>query len=677
MAKNKTYPHLDRVDSPADLKKLDRQEVQSLCRELREFLIESVAETGGHLGASLGTVELTTALHYVYNTPDDLLVWDVGHQTYPHKILTGRKGRMKTMRKRDGLAGFPARSESPYDSFGVGHSSTSISAATGMALGLGNYSQSGGASEASSGLAAAQQATNALQATESGNTMELDSHTPVNSDERHVVAIIGDGALTAGLAYEALNHAGGLRSNMLVILNDNDMSISPNVGAMNKYLARILTGKFYSTARESGKLVLSKLPSMVEELARRTEEHLKGMVVPCTLFEELGFNYFGPVDGHDLDSLIDVLGNLRKLNGPLFLHVVTRKGKGYPFAEEDALALHAVTPFDPETGKALASGSSKLTYTKVFGNWLCDMAERNEELVAITPAMREGSGLVEFEQRFPDRYFDVGIAEQHAVTLAAGLACVGKKPIVAIYSTFLQRAYDQLVHDVAIQNLPVMFAIDRAGLVGPDGATHAGSFDLTFMRCLPNLLLMAPADENECRRMLSTGYAWDGPSAVRYPRGSGPGVAVEQELQPLEIGKAEIIRRGNSGIALLAFGSMVSAAQSVAEDFDATVVNMRFIKPLDESLITEIAGSHQVLVTLEENSISGGAGSAVMEYLAATGVHTPVQLVGLPDEFVEHGSREELLAYCKLDKAGLKERLSLIATRYEAGLPKTTQRLTS
>lgn len=679
MIHNKTYPYLDKVNSPADLKKLDRQEVQSLCRELREFLIESVAETGGHLGASLGTVELTTALHYVYNTPDDLLVWDVGHQTYPHKILTERKDRMKTMRKRDGLAGFPARSESPYDTFGVGHSSTSISAALGMALGLGNYPSAEAAARDVNEVNATDTQTGDTpsKAINSENSAEQEIQTAVNADERRVVAIIGDGALTAGLAYEALNHGGGLRSNMLVILNDNDMSISPNVGAMNKYLARILTGKFYSGARESGKLILSKLPSMVEELARRTEEHLKGMVVPCTLFEELGFNYFGPVDGHDLDSLIDVLGNLRRLNGPLFLHVVTRKGKGYPFAEEDALALHAVTPFDPETGKPLASGSSKMTYTKVFGNWLCDMAEQSPELVAITPAMREGSGMVEYEKRFPGRYFDVGIAEQHAVTLAAGLACVGKKPVVAIYSTFLQRAYDQLVHDVAIQNLPVMFAIDRAGLVGPDGATHAGSFDLTFMRCLPNLLLMAPADENECRRMLCTGYAWQGPSAVRYPRGSGPGVEVDNDMQPLEVGRAELRRLGNSGIALLAFGSMVSTAQAIAADFDATVVNMRFVKPLDQSLVLELAGSHQLLVTLEENSISGGAGSAVLEYLAASGIHTPVQMIGLPDEFVEHGSREELLAYCKLDESGLKERLSAMATHYNTKLQKTTQPLSA
>ena len=653
---SKTYPHLDKVDSPADLKKLDRQEIQALSRELREFLIESVAETGGHLGASLGTVELTLALHYVYNTPDDMLVWDVGHQTYPHKILTGRKDRMHTMRKRNGLAGFPARSESPYDTFGVGHSSTSISAALGMALGVAENPVAQIRPEKNDGPGDARDDTQ-------GSTAQ----NPViktNTDARRVVAIIGDGALTAGLAYEALNHAGGLRSNMLVILNDNDMSISPNVGAMNKYLARILTGKFYSGARESGKRILSKLPSMVEELARRTEEHLKGMVVPCTLFEELGFNYFGPVDGHDLDSLIDVLNNLRALNGPLFLHVVTRKGKGYPFAEKDALALHAVTPFDPSTGKALSSGSGKMTYTKVFGNWLCDMAEGNPELVAITPAMREGSGMVEFEQRFPDRYFDVGIAEQHAVTLAAGLACVGKKPVVAIYSTFLQRAYDQLVHDVAIQNLPVMFAIDRAGLVGPDGATHAGSFDLTFMRCLPNMVLMAPADENECRKMLCTGYTWNGPSAVRYPRGSGPGVTVESDLEPLEIGRAEVRREGSRGIALLAFGSMVSTVEAIAAEFDATVINMRFIKPLDEALLDSMAANHQLLVTIEENAISGGAGSAVIEYLAASGQHTSVQLIGLPDEFVEHGSREELLAYCKLDEDGLRTRLQAITDRY-------------
>jgi len=498
MTENSTTPVLDRVSSPADLKALDRQELQTLSRELRQFLIESVAQTGGHLGASLGTVELTIALHYVYNTPDDLLVWDVGHQTYPHKILTGRKDRMDTMRMQGGLAGFPSRDESPFDTFGVGHSSTSISAALGMALGSTLDRRAETTQTALAGHVDGSGAElSPVTDTDLPINPQINPQLPATADDtaRTVVAIIGDGALTAGLAYEALNHAGGLKSNMLVILNDNDMSISPNVGAMNKYLARILTGKFYSGARESGKRILSKLPSMVEELARRTEEHLKGMVVPCTLFEELGFNYFGPVDGHDLDSLIDVLDNLKQLKGPLFLHAVTRKGKGYPFAEEDALALHAVTPFDPNTGKALKSGSGKTTYTKVFGNWLCDMAEINPDLVGITPAMREGSGLVEFEQRFPDRYFDVGIAEQHAVTLAAGLACVGKQPVVAIYSTFLQRAYDQLVHDVAIQNLPVLFAIDRAGLVGPDGATHAGSFDFTYMRCLPNLVLMAPADE--------------------------------------------------------------------------------------------------------------------------------------------------------------------------------------
>ncbi len=628
------FQTLKHIDSPTDLRQLSTDQLPELCAELREFLIQSVAETGGHLGASLGTVELTAALHYVYQTPDDLLVWDVGHQTYPHKILTGRRDRMNTMRKRGGLAGFPSRQESEYDTFGVGHSSTSISASIGMAL---------------------------------GKNMGLDSENRDDNNAAKVVAVIGDGALTAGLAYEALNHGGTCARDLLVILNDNDMSISPNVGAMNKYLARILTGKIYAGAREGSKKVLSKVPPILE-FARRTEEHVKGMVVPCTLFEELGFNYFGPVDGHDVESLVDILTNLRELNGPQFLHVVTKKGKGYPFAEQDALALHAVNPFNPQTGKPIktvkAGAKPKPTYTQVFSQWLCDQAQQDQRLVGITPAMREGSGLIEFEKQFPERYFDVGIAEQHAVTLAAGMACVGKKPVVAIYSTFLQRAYDQLVHDVAIQNLPVLFAIDRAGLVGPDGATHAGSFDFSFMRCLPNMVVMAPADENECRQMLHTGFQLDGPSSVRYPRGSGPGVPISEQLTAIDVGKAEVRCKGEN-IALLAFGSMVEPAHKIGLELGLSVVNMRFVKPLDMETLKKMAQTHDLLITLEENAVAGGAGSAVLEALSAAGIHTPVKIMGLPDEFVEHGSREELLSYCKLDEAGLRTRLSEIQSGWD------------
>ena len=606
--KNPHFPLLDTLHDPADLRQLSEDDLPALSEELRRFVVQSVANTGGHLGASLGTIELTIALHYVFNTPKDKLVWDVGHQTYGHKILTGRRSRMDTMRMQGGLAGFPNRAESEYDTFGVGHSSTSISAALGMALAA--------------------------------------------EDEEKIVAVIGDGALTAGLAYEALQHAGGEKADMLVVLNDNDMSISPNVGALNKYLARMLSGKFVTGAREGSKRVLEKVPSMLE-LARRTEEHVKGMVVPCTLFEELGFNYYGPVDGHDVESLVAVLKNLRELKGPVFLHVVTKKGYGYKFAEEDPLALHAVTPFDPETGRPLkTSKSNRPTYTKVFGQWLCDMAERDERVVGITPAMREGSGLVEFEQQFPDRYYDVGIAEQHSVTLAAGLACGGKKPVVAIYSTFLQRAYDQLVHDVAIQNLPVLFAIDRAGLVGPDGPTHAGAYDISFMRCLPNMVIMAPADENECRQMLFTGIQHDGPSAVRYPRGNGPGVDVDNTMQAFEIGRAEVRHQG-SRVALLAFGTMVDPAMEIGVKNNYTVVNMRFVKPLDTALIDSIAESHDLIITVEENAVAGGAGAGVMEYLSCASVTTPVRMIGLPDEYVDHGSREELLSYCKLDVAGI------------------------
>lgn len=618
-----TFPLLDKINEPADLRTLDVSQLPALCKELRSAVIDSVSRTGGHLGASLGTIELTVAIHYVYNTPSDKLVWDVGHQTYGHKILTGRRNRMDSMRKSGGLAGFPNRDESEYDAFGVGHSSTSISAALGMAL--------------------------AARQLSGGDFDKADK----------AIAVIGDGALTAGLAYEALNHAGGVKADMLVILNDNDMSISPNVGAMNKYLARMLTGKFYSGARESSKRVLSKVPTMLE-LARRTEEHVKGFVVPSSLFEELGFNYYGPVDGHDVETLVAVLTNIKQIKGPVFLHAVTKKGHGYKFAEEDPLALHAVSPFDPATGKAHKSTkSNKPTYTQVFGSWLCDMAAKDERVVGITPAMREGSGMVEFESRFADRYFDVGIAEQHSVTLAAGLACGGLRPVVAIYSTFFQRAYDQLVHDVALQNLPVLFAIDRAGVVGPDGPTHAGSFDFSFMRCLPNMVIMAPADENECRQMLYTGIQIDGPSSVRYPRGNGPGVDVEDTMRALPIGKAQK-RIDGSRVALLAFGIMLETAEKIGKESGYTVINMRFVKPLDTELIDQIASTHELIITLEENAIPGGAGAGVAEYLLASRSSTPIRIIGLPDEFVEHGSREELLAHCKLDEPGVRLQISTL-----------------
>jgi len=612
------YPLLSQIDDPADLRKLETIDLPQVSSELRQFLIESVAQTGGHFGASLGTIELTVALHYVYNTPRDQLVWDVGHQTYGHKILTGRKQRMNTMRMGGGLAPFPNREESEYDTFGVGHSSTSVSAALGMAI-------------------AAQH--------EAENNPDIDA--------KKSVAVIGDGALTAGLAYEALNHAGGLKTDLLVVLNDNDMSISPNVGAMNRYLARLLTGRVVSGAREGSKKVLRKTPPLFE-LAKRTETQVKGMVVPSSMFEELGFTYYGPVDGHDVEGLVEVLQNMRSMKGPLFLHVVTKKGYGYRYAEEDPLALHAVTPFDPKTGKSLkqGGGSNRPTYTKVFGNWLCDMAERDKRVVGITPAMREGSGLVEFEQRFPERYFDVAIAEQHAVTLAAGLACGGQKPVVAIYSTFLQRAYDQLVHDVAIQNLPVVFAIDRAGLVGPDGPTHAGAYDFSYLRCIPNMTIMAPADENECRQLLYTAYCMDSPAAVRYPRGNGPGVDIDPEMNELPIGKAETRRQG-SKTALLAYGSMVDVAQKIGDDIDATVINMRFVKPFDTELVEEIAKTHEHIITVEENAIAGGAGAGVLEFLSEKSSSAKVTLIGLTDEYIEHGSREELLTRAGLDHDGV------------------------
>jgi 1-deoxy-D-xylulose-5-phosphate synthase len=611
MTTSSTYPLLDTINTPADVRKLSKAQLKPLAKELREFLTQSVSVSGGHFSAGLGTVELTVALHYVFDTPSDQLVWDVGHQAYPHKILTGRKDRMTTIRTRDGISAFPSRTESEYDAFGVGHSSTSISAALGMAI-------------ASS----------------------------LKGEDKQMVAIIGDGSITGGMAFEAMNHAGAIDANLLVILNDNDMSISPPVGAMSNYLTKVLSSKFYSSMRVESKKVLSKMPS-VWELARRTEEHVKGMVVPGTLFEELGFNYIGPIDGHDMDMLVSTLENLKAISGPRFLHIVTKKGKGYPPAEKDPLAYHGVPAFDPSKDCLPKSAPSPHpTYTEVFGQWLCDMAAQDERLLGITPAMREGSGLVKFSECYPNRYFDVAIAEQHAVTLAAGQACQGAKPVVAIYSTFLQRAYDQLIHDVALQNLDVLFALDRAGLVGPDGPTHAGSFDYSYMRCIPNLLVMAPADENECRQMLYTGFIHQGPASVRYPRGKGPGAAVEPTMTALAVGKAELRHQG-SRIAMLAWGSMVTPAVNAGKQLNATVVNMRFVKPIDEALLLELAKTHEVLVTVEENVLAGGAGSAVNDFLQAQRILMPVLNIGLPDSFVEQGTREELLALCGLDTQGI------------------------
>src|ERR1700704_3169408 len=602
---------LESIDTPADLRRLSPAKLPALAQELREFLIQSVSTRGGHFAAGLGTVELTIALHYVFNTPYDRLVWDVGHQAYPHKVLTGRRDQLHTIKQDRGLAPFPTRTESEYDTFGVGHSSTSISAALGMAV------------------AAAQR-----------------------GEDRRAVAIIGDGALTAGMAFEALNHAGSLPTDLLIVLNDNDMSISENVGALSNYLARALSGRMYSHLRESGKKVLRQMPA-VWELAGRSEEHLKGMVLPGTLFEEMGFNYVGPIDGHDVKALVSTLRNLQKLRGPQFLHVVTRKGKGYAPAEADPIKWHGPGPFDPASGMIFKEASTGPSYSQIFGKWLCDMAERDPSIVGITPAMREGSGLVEYSKRFPDRYFDVAIAEQHAVTFAAGMAADGLKPGVAIYSTFLQRAYDQLIHDVPLQTLPVVFALDRAGLVGSDGATHQGSYDLSFLRCIPNMVVMAPADENECRQMLYTATTLPGPSAVRYPRGAGPGTAVTAELSALPVGKAQLRREGTSGLALLAFGAPVAPAQPIAEALDATLVNMRFVKPLDAELIVTLAARHRALVTLEENATHGGAGSAVGELLAAEGLQVPLLQLGIPDRFIEHGSRGGCLAAAGLDAAGL------------------------
>jgi 1-deoxy-D-xylulose-5-phosphate synthase len=611
MIDSNRYPRLARIDSPADLRRLPEGELADVARELRAYLIESVASSGGHFGANLGVIELTVVLHWLYDTPVDRLVWDVGHQCYPHKILTGRRDRITTIKKKDGLAPFPKRDESEYDTFGVGHSSTSISAALGMAI-------------------AAQR----------------------RDDHRKVVAVIGDGAMTAGMAFEALNHGGDVEPDILVILNDNQMSISENVGALPRMLARLMASRTLNRIREHGKKMM-KRDGFLWRVTKRWEEHAKGMFVPSTLFEELGFHYTGPIDGHDIPLLVSTLRTLKELKGPQLLHVITTKGKGYAPAEREQIEYHAVGPFDPQAGLVKKAGASKPTYTEIFGDWLCDMAAADPRLYGITPAMREGSGLVRFSKEFPQRYFDVSIAEQHAVTLAAGMACEGAKPVVAIYSTFLQRAYDQLIHDVALQNLDVLFAIDRAGLVGPDGATHAGSFDLSYLRCIPNMLVMAPADENECRRMLTTGFLHDGPAAVRYPRGSGTGAAVSKELATLPIGNAEIRRRGH-GIALLAFGAMVAPCAKVADALDATLVNMRFVKPLDEALILELAKSHAALVTIEDNAIAGGAGSAVAELLNAHGIQVPLQQLGLSDRFLDHASREELLASDGLDAAGIE-----------------------
>ena len=601
---------LNTINSPSDLRQLSRTQLPSLADELRNFVIESVSKTGGHLSSNLGTVELTIALHYVFNTPEDRLVWDVGHQTYPHKILTGRRDQMHSLRQLNGISGFPRRSESEYDTFGTAHSSTSISAALGMALAA-----------------------------------------RTKGESRHSVAIIGDGSMTAGMAFEAMNNAGVYDDiNMLVVLNDNDMSISPPVGALNRYLARLMSGKFYAAARNVGKSVL---PQPMLELARKFEEHAKGMIVPATMFEEFGFNYIGPIDGHDLESLIPTLQNIKNLKGPQFLHVVTKKGQGYKLAEADPILYHGPGKFNPAEGIKPAATPAKKTYTQVFGEWLCDMAAADEKLVGITPAMREGSGMVEFEQRFPKRYYDVGIAEQHSVTFAAGMATEGLKPVVAIYSTFLQRAYDQLIHDVALQNLDVTFALDRAGLVGADGATHAGNYDLAYLRCIPNMVVMAPADENECRQMLTTAYQYPGPAAVRYPRGAGIGKATESALTELVIGKADVLRQG-SKVAILAFGSMVHPALKAAENLDATVVNMRFVKPLDIDMVKDIASRHEHIVTIEEGCTMGGAGSAVAEALAELGLAKPVLMLGLPDKFVDHGDPALLLAQCGLNAEGIE-----------------------
>jgi len=605
---------LSSIDSPADLRRLTRQQLRPLADELREFVLQSVAKTGGHLSSNLGTVELTVALHYVFNTPEDRIVWDVGHQTYPHKILTGRRDRMGTLRQWGGISGFPLRSESEYDTFGTAHSSTSISAALGMAMAA-----------------------------------------KIKGESRYSIAVIGDGAMTAGMAFEALNNAGVLDGKLLVILNDNDMSISPPVGALNRYLAQLMSGRFYSAAKNVGKQVLSVAPPLFE-LAKRLEEQAKGMVVPATLFEKFGFNYIGPIDGHDLDSLIPTLENIRQLDGPQFLHVVTRKGQGYKLAEADPVAYHGPGKFDPSVGLQQPVTPPRPTFSQVFGQWLCDMAQHDTRLIGITPAMREGSGMVEFHRRFPGRYFDVGIAEQHAVTYAAGLACEGLKPVVAIYSTFLQRAYDQLIHDVALQNLPVVFALDRAGIVGADGATHAGAYDIPFLRCIPQVSIACPADEAETYRLLSTAYEQDHPVAVRYPRGAGVGAELPQDLQGLPFGKGEVRRQG-AGVAILAFGTLLYPALQAGEALAATVANMRWAKPLDRDLVLQLAREHAALVTVEEGALAGGAGAAVQELLQAEGLSVPVLSLGLPDRFIEHGDHAKLLSMLGLDAAGIERQV--------------------
>ncbi|MCK5919063.1 MAG: 1-deoxy-D-xylulose-5-phosphate synthase [Cocleimonas sp.] len=605
---------LDQINSPEDLRSLEREQLPEACTALRNCLLETVANTGGHFAAGLGTVELTIALHYVFNTPDDKLIWDVGHQAYGHKIITGRRDEISTIRKKAGLAPFPRREESPYDAFGVGHSSTSISAALGMA--------------------------------EAAKQLGL---------ERQPIAVIGDGAMTAGMAYEALNHAGDIGTNMLVVLNDNDMSISPNVGGLSKYLTRLLSSHFYSSVRKSGKIVLSKTPKM-QNFARKAEEHTKGMFLPGagTLFEEMGFDYYGPVDGHDVIELTKILENIKDIKKPKFLHVVTKKGKGYKPAENDPCGYHAVPIFDLHKGVTPAEKALTPTYTQVFGKWLCDMAAKDERLIGITPAMREGSGLVQFSEKYPTRYYDVAIAEQHAVTLAAGMACEGLKPVVAIYSSFLQRAYDQLIHDVALQNLPVVFAIDRAGLVGADGATHSGNYDYSYLRCIPNMIVMAPADENECRQMLYTAFKQDGPTAVRYPRGKGVGLLPDEKMQMIEIGKATLLQQGRR-IAILLFGSLLQASTAVADSLNATLINMRFVKPLDQALLLEVAQDYELIVTIEDNAISGGAGSAVNEFLLAHKFDVALLNLGIPDRYLEHATREQQLESIGLDADGIRK----------------------
>jgi 1-deoxy-D-xylulose-5-phosphate synthase len=600
---------LQTIDDPAALRRLERRQLHQLADELRAFVLDSVSKTGGHLSSNLGTVELTIALHYVFETPEDRIVWDVGHQTYPHKILTGRREQMARLRMIDGISGFPRRSESRYDAFGTAHSSTSISAALGMAVA-----------------------------------------SKLKGEKRNCVAVIGDGAMSAGMAFEALNNAGTADADLLVILNDNEMSISPPVGALTNYLARLLSGRMYTTAKRASEHILKRVPGMLE-LARRAEEHVKGMVTPGTLFEEFGFNYIGPIDGHDLETLIATLTNIRKLRGPQFLHVVTRKGQGYKLAEEDPIAYHGPGKFDPAEGIKKAAGGGKPSYSQVFGDWLCDMARADSRLVAITPAMREGSGMVRYSEEFPERYFDVAIAEQHAVTFAAGLACEGLKPVVAIYSTFLQRGYDQVIHDVAVQNLPVLFALDRGGLVGGDGQTHNGAFDYAYLRTVPNFVVMAPSDENECRQMLTTGFRLNGPAAVRYPRGTGPGAALQKEFSEIPLGKGEVRRKGKR-IAILAFGSMLKPALEAGEALDATVANMRFVKPLDAELARRLAATHELVVTVEEHQVMGGAGSAVLE--ALSGTNARVLLLGLPDRFVDHGDPAKLLASVGLDGTGIR-----------------------